>query len=198
MAYTHARLRNVLALVRIATGLIFLDLCWYKISSVEYARTDFPQFIWGAMHGGAPSFYAHFLEAVIWPSTTKFGILTGYVELFIGVGLALGLLTRPVCMLGMAYMASLTLATWGQLAMGEPLWNFPGEALRYAMPFFIFLLLGIGHAGENWGLGALYHRRRHKRWEKNWEIKLVEGLPPVERKEPPVREPKTRTHQEDA
>jgi signal transduction histidine kinase len=62
------------------------------------------------------------------------------------------------------------------------LWHYPDEQLRYILPFFIFLLLGIGHAGENWGLGALYHKHRHKRWEKGWEIKLVDGLPQYEQK----------------
>ncbi|SRR5690242_1513900 len=186
MAYTHTRLRNTLALVRIATGLLFIDLGYTKVSNVEFARVDFPQFVWSAMHGGAPGFFARLLETWIWPDTTKFGILLGFVELFIGVALVLGLLTRPVCILGMGYMLSLMLATWNKPALGEPLWTFPDEQMRYALPFFIFLLLGIGHAGENWGLGTLYHRRRNKKWEKQWQINMVPGLPPTERRAPSV------------
>jgi hypothetical protein len=44
------------------------------------------------------------------------------------------------------------------------------------------LILGIGHAGENWGLGTLYHGRRSERWEKRWEVKVVPGLPTIEPK----------------
>ncbi len=181
MAYSHARLRNFLALVRIGTGLIFVNLGWAKIYSVDYARTDFPQFMWAAIHGGAPSFYARFLELVIWPNTTKYAISFGFLELFIGVAMVLGLLIRPICIAGMAYMLHLMLCTWQLTNVGEMLWTFPDEPLRYAPAFFLFLLLGIGHAGENWGLGTLYHRRRHKQWEKTWPIKMVSGLPPLER-----------------
>ncbi len=182
MPYTHARLRNALALVRIATGLVFLDVAWYKISSVEFARVDFVQFLWGAMHGGAVGWFGRFLETFVWPNPTKAAVTIGFLEMFIGIGLVLGLLVRPVCAVGVVYMVSLMLATWHQSALGEPMWNFPDEQLRYIIPFFLFLLLAIGHAGENFGLGALYHRRRHKRWEKQWEIKMVAGLPTAETK----------------
>jgi uncharacterized membrane protein YphA (DoxX/SURF4 family) len=178
MPYTHARLRNTLAVVRIATGLLFLDASWYKVTSVQYARVDFTQFVWMAMHGGGFAFYGKFLEAFVWPYSTKVAVLVGFTELFIGVGLVLGLAVRPVCALGMVYMLNLMAATWYQPALGEPMWNFPDEQLRYAVPFLLFVLMFIGRAGENWGLGTLYHRRRHKRWEKQWEIKMASELPP--------------------
>lgn len=177
MPYTHARLRNALALVRIGTGLVFVDLAWYKISSVEFARVDFLQFLWAAMHGGAVTWFGKFLESFIWPNATKTAVVLGFVEMAIGVGLVLGLIVRPICFVGAGYMATLVLATWHQSALAEPLWIFPNEALRYIIPLFVFVLLAIGHAGENWGLGALYHRHRHKRWEKQWQIKMVPGLP---------------------
>jgi uncharacterized membrane protein YphA (DoxX/SURF4 family) len=180
MAYTHARLRNTLALVRIGTGLLFVSLGYSKVSNIEFARTDFTQFLWSAMHGGAPDFYARLLESYVWPYATKFAVGMGFLELFIGVGLVLGLTIRPVCIVGMTYMLNLMLATWNQSSLGEPLFSFPDEQMRYALPFCIFLLLGIGHAGENWGLGTLYHRRRHKKWEKQWRINMVPGLPPTE------------------
>ncbi|MGI9102781.1 MAG: DoxX family membrane protein [Terriglobales bacterium] len=189
MAYTHVRLRNFLALVRIGTGLIFANLGWTKIYSVDYAHTDFPQFMWAAIHGGAPAFYAHFLEVVVWPNTTKYAISFGFLELFIGVSLVLGLLIRPICIAGMGYMVHLMLCTWHLTSMGESVFTFPNEGLRYACPFFVFLILGIGHAGENWGLGTLYHRRRNKQWEKTWQIKMVSGLPPLKRSTPAGESP---------
>jgi hypothetical protein len=98
--------------------------------------------------------------------------MLGCVELTIAFCLVLGVLVRPACLLGMFYMINLTAATWFQPAPGEPLWHFPDEQLRHGLPFLVFLILAIGHAGENWGLGALYHRGRHKRWEKSWQIKI--------------------------
>ena len=38
--------------------------------------------------------------------------------------------------------------------------------IKLILMFFLFLLFGIGHAGENWGLGSLYHHRRRARWER--------------------------------
>lgn len=178
MAYSHARLRNTLAVVRIATGLLFLDLGWYKVSSIEFARTDFPQFLYYAIQGSAIGFYRGFLAAYVLPNSSKWAVAVGFVELAIGIGLVLGLLVRPMCLLGTVYMVNLMLAVWYQPTPYEPLWNYPDEQLRHVVPVLIFVLLGIGHAGENWGLGALYHRHRRKRWEKSWEIKMVPGLPP--------------------
>ncbi len=184
MAYSHARLRNTLALVRIGTGLLFCDLGWYKISSLDFARVDFPQFLFYAIQGSAIDFYGKFLTAYVLPSAGKWAVAVGFLELFIGVGLVLGLAVRPICLLGMFYMVNLLLATWYQPSPAEPLWNYPDEQWRHVIPFLIFLILGIGHAGENWGLGALYHRHRHKRWEKSWEIKMTPGLPPLKTDSP--------------
>ncbi len=179
MAYTHVRLRKTLALVRIATGLLFIDLGWYKVSSIQFARIDFPQFLYDAISGGAIDWYGKFLTTYALHNSTKVAVIVGFVELFIGVGLVLGMLTRLVSLVGMIYMVNLVLATWYQPFPGEPLYHFPDEQWRHVVPFMLFLLFGIGHAGENWGLGALYHRKRHQRWERSWEIKMVSGLPPM-------------------
>ncbi len=179
MAYTHVRLRKTLALVRIATGLLFLDLGWYKLTNIQYARVDFPQFLYDSISGGAIDFYARFLTTHVLHYSKEVALGIGFAEIFIGVGLVLGLLTRLVSLVGMIYMVNLILATWYQPFPGQPLYHFPDEQWRHAVPFFLFLLFGIGHAGENWGVGALYHRRRHQRWEKSWEIKMVSGLPPT-------------------
>ncbi len=179
MAYTHVRLRKTLALVRIAIGLLFVDLGWYKVSSIQYARVDFPQFLYDAISGGAIDFYGKFLTSYVLHNSTKVAVMIGFMEIFIGVSLVLGMLTRLVSLVGMFYMVNLMLATWYQPFPGEPLYHFPDEQWRHVVPFFLFLLFGIGHAGENWGLGALYHRRRHQRWERSWDIKMVSGLPPL-------------------
>src|SRR5205814_2003694 len=137
---------------------LFLDLGWYKVSSLEFSRVDFPQFLFYSIQGSAIDFYGRFLSAYVLPNIGKWAIGIGFLELFIGVGLLLGLAVRPVCLVGMTYMVNLLLATWYQPSPAEPLWHYPDEQIRHAVPFFIFLLLGIGHAGENWGFGALYHK----------------------------------------
>lgn len=179
MAYTHSRLRKTLALVRIGVGLLLIHSGYYKVSSITFARVDFQDFLFNSVSSTAVDFYGKFLTAYVVPHATKIGIALGFFELFLGISLVLGLLTRPVCALGMFYQINFVLATWWQPGPGEPLWHYPDEQLRYVFPFFIFLILGIGHAGENWGLGSLYHGRRHERWEKRWEVKVVPGLPPT-------------------
>lgn len=181
MAYTHSRLRKTLALVRIGVGLLFIHSGFYKASSIQFARADFADFLYSSISSTAVDFYGKFLTAYVFPYHTKIALALGFFELFIGISLVLGLLTRPVCILGMVYMINFVLATWWQPGPGEPLWHYPDEQLRYVFPFFIFLILGIGHAGENWGLGSLYHGRRHERWEKRWEVKVVPGLPTTAR-----------------
>ena len=182
MAYTHTRLRNTLALVRIGFGLLFIDMGWYKVNSVQFARIDFPQFLYDAISGSAIDFYGKFLTNYVLHNATKWAVGIGFLELTLGVALVLGALTRLVSLVGMFYMVNLALATWYQPSPGEPLYHYPDEQIRHAIPFLIFLILGIGHAGENFGLGSWYHRKRHKQWEKNWEVKVVAGLPTLQPK----------------
>jgi len=165
MAYSHARLRKTLALVRIVTGVLFLVMGEYKVSSLEFARVGFPQFLYDAMHGRGVSFYGSLLADIAGSRPGTFAIIVGLVELFIGVGLVLGLAVRPISLIGMFYMANLMLATWMTPGPDALLWQYlQGESV-YIFGFFLFLLLGVGHAGENWGLGAIYHGRRHVKWE---------------------------------
>jgi len=182
MAYTHIRLRNTIAIVRIGFGLLFIDMGWYKVNSVQFARVDFPQFLYDAIGGSAIDFYAGFLSKYVLHTASRWAVGIGFLELTLGVALVLGALTRLVSLVGMFYMVNLALATWYQPAPGEPLYHFPDEQIRHAVPFLIFLILGIGHAGENLGLGSWYHRKRHKQWEKNWEVKIVPGLPSLQPK----------------
>lgn len=168
MAYSHARLRKTLALVRIVTGAVFLVFGASKISSLEFARVGFPQFLWDATHGAALGFYGSFLQSLgVSHSAAKFAVLVGFVELFIGIGLLLGLVVRPIALLGMVYTVNLMLATWMTPGPDQPLWRYLEPQMGHVTLFFLFLLFGIGHAGENWGLGALYHHRRHLRWEQS-------------------------------
>lgn len=166
MAYSHSRLRNTLALVRIVTGAMFLLGGWHKISSLEFARIEFPKLLAQANHGAAVGFYADFLTSFVCDRPGEVAVLLGFVELFIGVGLLLGLAVRPISLLGMFYTLNFMLATWMAPGSDEALWRYVGNETKLILMFFLFLLFGIGHAGENWGLGALYHHRRRRRWER--------------------------------
>jgi uncharacterized membrane protein YphA (DoxX/SURF4 family) len=160
MAYSDLRLRKTLALVRILTGILFVSAGVHKVSSWQFARIEFPEFVWGAIHGGAVGFYADFLGSVVGQHPSRWAALVAFTELLIGVSLVLGLAVRPISVVGMSYSLNLMLATWNVAAGSEAIW-------RYLIPmFFMFLLFGIGHAGERWGVGSLYHRRHRPRLER--------------------------------
>ncbi|MBZ5630470.1 MAG: DoxX family membrane protein [Acidobacteriia bacterium] len=164
MAYSQLRLRKTLAVVRVLTGILFLFLGAHKISSLEFAKLEFPQFVWDATHGAAVGFYADLLSSAVESHPSGIAVLIGLTELFIGVGLVLGLAVRPISVLGMVYMLNLILATWMAPGPNVGLWLYLDNEFKLITMFFLFLLFGIGHAGESLGLGALYHRRRRVKW----------------------------------
>ena len=165
MAYSHSRLRKTLAVVRVLTGVLFLFGAAHKISSWEFAEIEFPRFVSGAAHGAAVGFYGDFLSSVAGQHLAGFAALAAIIELFIGVGLVLGLADRPISILGSAYMVHLMLATWNVPGPNEPMWRYLDNDGKLLALLFLFVLFGSGHAGENWGLGSLYHHHRHRKWE---------------------------------
>ena len=165
MAYSHSRLRNTLAVVRVLTGVLFLFAAAHKISSWEFAKIEFPQFVSEAAHGAAAGSYGDFLSSVAGQHLAGFAALAAGIELFIGIGLVLGLAVRPISILGSLYMVHLMLATWNVPGPNEPMWRHLDNGGKLFALLFLFVLFGCGHAGENWGLGSLYHQRRHRKWE---------------------------------
>ncbi len=165
MAYSHLRLRRMLAMARIILGVVFLFLGGHKIASMEFARNEFPDFVWQATHGSAVGFYSDILNSAVWAHTSKYAVVIGFMELFMGVGLLLGLAVRLIAVVGMLYSVNLMLATWMAPGADQPMWRYLDNEAKLIFLFLLFLLLGIGHAGENWGLGSLYHHHRHRTWE---------------------------------
>ena len=165
MAYSHSRLRNTLAVVRVLTGVLFLFAAGHKISSWEFAQIEFPRFVSEAAHGAAVGFYGDFLSSVAGQHLSGFAALAAGIELFIGVGLVLGLAVRPISILGSVYMVHLMLATWNVPGPNEPMWRYLDNGGKLIPLLFLFVLFGAGHAGENLGLGSLYHHHRHHKWE---------------------------------
>jgi uncharacterized membrane protein YphA (DoxX/SURF4 family) len=118
MAYSHSRLRNTLALIRVLTGLMLLVAGAHKISSLEFAQIEFPALLRQASNGAAVGFYADFLDSVVRQHTGGWAVLIGLTELFIGVGLLLGLAVRPVSLVGIFYTVNFMLAAVA--LCGEP------------------------------------------------------------------------------
>ena len=165
MAYSHSRLRKTLAVVRVLTGVLFLLAAAHKISSWEFAKIEFPHFVWEAAHGAAVGFYGDFLGSLAVQLLASYAAVVAFVELFIGIGLVLGLAVRPISILGSVYMVHLMLATWNVPGPNGPMWRYLDNGGKLLPLLFLFVLFGFGHAGENLGLGSLYHHHRHRKWE---------------------------------
>jgi uncharacterized membrane protein YphA (DoxX/SURF4 family) len=147
MPHSNSRLRNALVLARILTGVLFLFAGAHKVASWEFAKIEFPVFVWNATHGAAVGFYSDFLTSVVTQRVSGTAALVAFIELFIGIGLLLGLAVRPVSLLGMLYSLNLMLATWNVPGADEPMWRYLDNASKLILMFFVFLLLGVGHAG---------------------------------------------------
>lgn len=163
MAYSHSRLRKTLALVRIATGIAFVSLGWYKVASLEFAKFVFPDFLDSALRGGGAGIVQPLLHRILTAGPARIGVGIGFLELFIGVALLLGLAVRPACLAGLVYISIAWLASWNP-ATGPHLLQTAEYQFRFLFPLLIFLVLGVGHAGETWGVGALYHHHRDRIW----------------------------------
>lgn len=141
----------------------------FKVSSLEFARSSFSDFLDSAIQGGAVEWLRPTLLWIEHYGTARFCIGIGFVELFIGFALVLGLAVRPAALVGMLYATALLLTTWHEVPGGPAMMQGSEHQFRFVFPAFVFLMLGIGHAGETWGLGALYHYHRSRAWERTPE-----------------------------
>lgn len=180
MAYSHSRLRKTLAIVRIGTGLVFVMTGAFKVSSLEFGREMLPAILDKALRGGAVSWVYPLLEGIRSYGPGRVGVAIGFLELFIGIALILGLAVRLAALVGMIYTAVLALATWNQVDTAPSMLQNGDHQFRNLFPLAIMLLLGVGHAGETWGLGAVYHRRRALKWSHENAEQLRDRVPFVE------------------
>lgn len=154
-----------LALFRIAFGLLYLDMAWQK---APWVITDGHRFGW--LYGwlekeiAHPTFgwYAAFLQGVVLPNFTLFGVLTFLTELGLGVLLLFGLLTRLAGLGGFGWQVNIALGAY----------NVPGEWgwiwVLLALPQFCFALCGAGRVlGLDRGLEpALRVRAAERAWAR--------------------------------
>ena len=129
------------ALFRIAYGLLYLDTAFQK---APWVVTDGHRFGW--LYGfiekesAHPTFgwYKAFLEGVVLPHFTLFGLLTFVTELALGLGLLLGLLTRLAGLGGFLWQVNIALGAY--TVPGEWFWIWP----LLTLPQFCFAFCGAG------------------------------------------------------
>lgn len=140
--------RAALVVLRVYLGVIFLLAAWPKV------REDFTPGLTGflqnvALEKGHP-FYRGFVQGVVLPNASVFAALVTWGELFIGVTLVLGLVTR------LSAALALVLSVNYMFAKGAWFWH---PASNDAAMTLIALALLIGAAGRTFGLDALLARR---------------------------------------
>jgi thiosulfate dehydrogenase [quinone] large subunit len=142
----------MLALTRIAVGVLFLFFAQYKLVSPGFARTGYAKYVGGYIQSSAVSFYKPFLR-----KTVEHAVASGYAvavtELLIGISLVLGLRVRFFSLVGALFMLNLVLCTWNAPGPGPP-WRYLANQLDNIPLLCLFLVFVAYRAGETWGLDA--------------------------------------------
>ena len=140
--------RGALVLLRVYLGAVFL------VAALPKLQQDFTPnligFVQQAALQRAHQFYRPFLEQVVLPNAPAFAALITWVELFLGVTLVLGLLTR----FSAAVAVVLTLNY--MFAKGAWFWTPSSNDAAFVA---IALALLMGAAGRTLGLDSFLARR---------------------------------------
>lgn len=98
----------------------------------------------------AHDFYRIFLEQIVMPNAALFTPLVVFGELFVGLALVAGFVTRLAAGIAMFFLLNY------MLAKGMWFWT---PASNDAAMFFIALVVLLGAAGRCWGVDQLLHGR---------------------------------------
>jgi uncharacterized membrane protein YphA (DoxX/SURF4 family) len=140
---------NGLAIVRITIGAMFVWVFFENLGKGLYTPAGYAGLInyyikashspaaWKAVMGLAASHAA--MAAPLQEMT----------EIFLGILLVVGLVTRPVAFVAFLYLGSLWISEWGTSWIWELL-----------VPVLASLALAVGRAGRAWGVDAFLARRR--------------------------------------
>jgi uncharacterized membrane protein YphA (DoxX/SURF4 family) len=119
-----------LAVFRIAYGVLFLDMALQKAPWNNFIQKEIasPAFGW----------YAAFLQHVVLPNFSFFALQTFAIELALGLGLLLGILTRLAGLAGFLWQVNIALGAFN--VPGEWYWIWP----LLSLPLFCFAFAGAG------------------------------------------------------
>lgn len=156
MKYSENRFRRVLAGVRILIGLIYLCYGYEKLFDTEFFRNGFMQRLTYWQDAVAP--WYSWMWNILAEHSSRWDVIFGGVEMFIGMALLLGLATRPACLIGFLYTIHRALLAWYPDSTSFTFWHFFELHFEHIALLSLFCLMIAGHAGDTWGLGAIYHR----------------------------------------
>lgn len=144
---------RVLALVRVAVGVIFLFFAEYKIVGSEFVHGGFQKYIGTYVD-------QHQVVGLLRPVLTRYVLphpflwarIVAWGEVLIGISLVLGLWVRLSSFFGILYMLALTSSTWFAPGHNVPYWRYFGNNLDHIPLLMLFLIFFVFRAGNAWGL----------------------------------------------
>ena len=156
-----AAVGKTIAVVRIATGIIFFLFAEYKIVGNEFTPGGFIHWVGGWVEQGQPvGFFRPVLVnfALVHPVLNARFVAWG--ELGIAISLILGLWVRPASVWGGILMVSMALSTWFSPGHGAPVWQYFGANLDHIPLLFLFAIFYASRAGDVWGLDGRLRRAK--------------------------------------
>lgn len=148
---------KILALCRIAVGLLFVIFGSYKVFWPTFVESGMQQWITGYINNKTCyPFYQPFLLKVVLPHITLFAYLVGLGELAIGLSLIFGALVNLASFFGLILMINLGLASGYKENM--VFWQYFGASLDHIALGLWFAAFWATSAGQTWGLDSLLAR----------------------------------------
>lgn len=149
---SDANARRVLALVRVAVGVMFLFFAEYKIVGSEFVHGGFQKYVSTYVdQNQAVSWVRPMLTGWVLPHPYLWARIVAWSELLIGVSLVLGWFVRLSSLGGIALMLAIAFASWYEPGHGAPYWRYLGAHLDNIPLAMLFLLFLVFNAGKTWG-----------------------------------------------
>ena len=138
----------VLAVLRIAVGVLFLIFGQYKVFGTQFTLGGgFQSWINRFLAEGAYPFMVPILRDFVLPHGTLIAFLVAYGELAIGLGLSLGVLVRTASTFGTVYMLTLLFSS-NYPGPHAPFWQYFGAALDHLVLALCFATFALGQADK--------------------------------------------------
>jgi uncharacterized membrane protein YphA (DoxX/SURF4 family) len=153
-------LSKTIAGVRMATSVFFLLFGEYKVAGPQFAHGGFQTYLQDYLANSVVSFYRPVLSGLVLPHAVFFGYVVGIVELLIGLSLLVGLWVRAGCVLGIAFLVNMLLATWWAPGHGVPLWRYFGAELDHLPLLLLLIVFYAADAGRTFGLDGMVRENR--------------------------------------
>ena len=147
---------RVAALVRLATGVVFLAEGYGKVTG-NFVRGGFARSA-SEMAGQAWPFWGAFLRGTVLPSASTFAWVIALGELAVGLGLFLGLFTRAAAVCGSLLVTAILLGQSYVPGSSWDRWVTAGLLTKFSL--LLLLLLAATPADQAWSLDAMRKSRR--------------------------------------